>query len=294
MSNRHFPVRPDLDQLKHQAKDLLRAMHRGDPDAIAELAEHHPETLDPAKAKLADAQLVLAHTYGAPSWPRLVLSCRLIDAIFRDDIEEVRAIVVAHPQLLHEDAGIRNGNWGPPLSFAANLGRDAIVRMLHDLGATDLEHALDRATLQSRIGTARMLHEMLGKPRPGTDLLSGPAYTLSPSGTALMLELGAPLFDEKGKSLAPVDVVIESDSRRPRDKHAILEMYVQHGVELPDTPVMALHRGRLDLLEEHFRRDPSLLRRTFTHAEIPTRMPSTNIATSRRSSMGSGITTAFS
>ena len=31
---------------------------------------------------------------------------------------------------------------------------------------------------------------------------------------------------------------------------------------------MALHRGRIDLLEEHLQRDPGLLRRTFTHAEI--------------------------
>ena len=45
-------------------------------------------------------------------------------------------------------------------------------------------------------------------------------------------------------------------------------MYVQHGLELPDTPVMALHRGRIDLLEEHLRRDPGLLRRTFSHREI--------------------------
>jgi len=45
-------------------------------------------------------------------------------------------------------------------------------------------------------------------------------------------------------------------------------MYVQHGLELPDTPTMALHRGRLDLLEQHLRRDPGLLRRTFAHQEI--------------------------
>jgi hypothetical protein len=45
-------------------------------------------------------------------------------------------------------------------------------------------------------------------------------------------------------------------------------MYVEHGLELPDTPTMALHRGRLDLLEEHLRRDPGLLGRTFTHEEI--------------------------
>ena len=31
---------------------------------------------------------------------------------------------------------------------------------------------------------------------------------------------------------------------------------------------MALHRGRIDLLEEHLRRDPGLLHRTFTHEEI--------------------------
>jgi ankyrin repeat protein len=31
---------------------------------------------------------------------------------------------------------------------------------------------------------------------------------------------------------------------------------------------MALHRGRIDLLEEHLRRDPNLLQRTFTHEEI--------------------------
>ena len=28
--DRHFPVRPNLDQLKHQAKDLLRAIRQGD------------------------------------------------------------------------------------------------------------------------------------------------------------------------------------------------------------------------------------------------------------------------
>ena len=36
MSDRRLPVRPDLKQLKHQAKDLLRAVRRGDPAALAE------------------------------------------------------------------------------------------------------------------------------------------------------------------------------------------------------------------------------------------------------------------
>src|SRR6185503_6021522 len=51
-------------------------------------------------------------------------------------------------------------------------------------------------------------------------------------------------------------------------KNALLEMYAAHGFVLPDTPMMALHRGRLDLLEKHLARDPDLLRRTFTFADI--------------------------
>ncbi len=268
MPDRRLPVRPNLDQLKHQAKDLLRAIHAGDPDAIADLNAHHPDKIEPENAKLADAQLVLARSYEAPSWPRLVQACELIDAIWRDDLDAVKELVLRNPRLLHEDAAIRKSNWGPPLTYAANLGRDRIIKMLHELGATDLESAIGRATLQSQIETARMLHAMMGSPRPPADALGGPAYTLSASGTAFVFELGAEVVDANGKRIAPVDVVLESDSRKPAAKHQILEMYVRHGLELPDTAPMALHRGRIDLLEEHLRRDPDLLQRTFSHEEI--------------------------
>jgi hypothetical protein len=140
--------------------------------------------------------------------------------------------------------------------------------MLHELGATDHEHALGRAALQSKIDTAVMLHKMMGSPAPPRDALAGPAYTLSVSGTAFLLETGAQVLDAQGRRLAPVDVVLETDSRNPAAKHRILEMYVARGLALPDTPPMAVHRGRLDLLEEHLRRDPRLLERTFAHEEI--------------------------
>jgi ankyrin repeat protein len=266
---RFFPVRPDLVQLKHQAKDLLRSIRNGDANALAEFNSFHPQPPpDTSQIKLADAQLALARAYGAPSWPRMVQSCKLIDAIWRDDLETVRDLVTKHPNLLHENAGIRNRNWGPPLTYAANLGRDEIIKMLYDLGARDLPTAIDRALLQSKIDTARMLHQMMGAPPPPEDALGGPAYTLSASGTELALELGCKVVDENGNRLAPVDVVLETDSRKPEAKHRILELYVQHGLTLPDTPVMALHRGRIDLLADHLRRDPQLLQRTFTHEEI--------------------------
>ncbi len=269
MPERRLPVRPNLEHLRHQAKDLLRAIHRGEAEALAELRQFHPQPADPAAVRLADAQLALARSYQARDWPRLVQACNLVEAIWRDDPEAVRDLVSKYPGLLHEHVLIRsNSNWGPPLSYAANLGRDRIITMLHELGARDLESALDRAALQGRIETARMLHRMLGAPPPPEGALGGPAYTLSATGTALVLELGGKVRDANGRRLAPVDVVLETDSRKPEAKHQILEMYVRHGLELPDTPTMALHRGRIDLLEAHLRRDPKLLERTLAHEEI--------------------------
>jgi ankyrin repeat protein len=278
--DRHLPVRPNLNQLKQQAKELLRAFRGADPRAIEEFTAYHPDAArlvrqvrteahaEATAAKLADAQLVLARSYQAPSWPRLVQACQLIDAIWSDDVETVRRLVLKNPKLLHENAGITNRNWGPPLSYAANLGRDEIIKLLHKFGAMDLEHAMGRAMLQSKVKTAAMLYRLLGSPPPPEGALGGPAYTLSVQGTAFALEIAVPVRDENGLSLAPVDVVLETDSRNPAAKHRILEMYVEHGLELPDTPVMALHRGRIDLLEQHLRRDPNLLNRTFTHEEI--------------------------
>jgi hypothetical protein len=268
MSERRLPVRPDLKQLRTQAKDLLRAIRAKDETALAEFQQFHPHPPEPDKAKLADAQLALARSYQATSWPRLVQCCNLIDAIWEDDVETVRKLVVENPNLLHENAGIRNNNWGPPLSYAANLGRDRIIEMLHGLGANDLETAIGRAVLQGRIETARKLHKMMGSPRPPRGSLGGPAYTLSVAGTALLFELGVEMLDEQGNPDAPVDVVLESDSRKPEAMHQILEMYAAHGFALPDTPTMAVFRGRIDLLEKHLRADPSLLRRTFAYDEI--------------------------
>jgi len=266
MPIRRLPVRPQAAELQREADLLLRAIRDADPDAIAELREFHPGPIEPAATTISDAQLVLARSYQASSWQRLMEAVRLATAIWSDDIGSVRALVSESPELLFEQVLIRtDSNWGPPLTYAANLGRDEIIRMLYGLGARDLESAANRAALQGQIGTARMLYEMAGRPELH---LAGPAYTLSAAGTAFMLAVEAPVKDDAGQRLAPVDVVIETDGRNPEAKHAILEMYAHHGLELPDTPVMALHRGRIDLLERHLERDPELLNRTFSHREI--------------------------
>ena len=56
---RHFPVRPNLEQLKHQAKDLLRAIKQGESSALAELQKHHPKTITPAAKLIANDKITL-------------------------------------------------------------------------------------------------------------------------------------------------------------------------------------------------------------------------------------------
>jgi len=269
MPVRRLPVRPNLDQLHRQAKELLRAIHAGDASAIAEWREHHPESSEPSAAKLADAQLVLARSYTASSWTRLVHAVELVAAIWRDDLDAVRTLVTRNPALLHEHVLLReDSNWGPPMSYAANLGRDRIIRFLHGRGAKDLEHAAGRAALQSKPDTVRLIYDLAGRPSLEKLTLAGPAYTLSVEGTAVLVTLGARVVGPKGVDHNTMEHLLGTDSRNPAAKHRILEMYVEHGFEPPDTPVMALHRGRIDLLEAHLARDRDLLTRTFDKADV--------------------------
>ncbi len=182
---------------------------------------------------------------------------QLADAIWRDDAETVRTLVTRNPALIHEDVLIRtDSNWGPPMTYAANLGHDGIIRLLHTHGARDLESAAGRAALQGKSTTVRMIYELAGGPSLEKLTLAGPAYTLSIEGTAVLFALGVPVVGPGGVDANSMEHLLGTDSRNPAAKHRILEMWIEHGFEPPDTPVMALHRGRIDLLEAHLASDP--------------------------------------
>ena len=220
VTDRHLPVRPDLARLEREAEQLLDAARSGDAGAIAELAAVHDAQLEPESATIEQARLALARSYQAPSWERLRPGCELVDAIWRDDPATVRALVTAHPEMIRESALVRPSNWGPPLSYAANLGRDRIIRLLYDLGARDLESALQRAALQSRIETAGMLYDLMGRTADPDGALGGPAYTLSDEGTALDARLRRAREGRTGAPPRAGGLVLETDSRKPAAKHA--------------------------------------------------------------------------
>ncbi len=78
MPTRSLPARPSLEQLKKQAKELLKAHQVSDPevvprlrDAVPRLAEASDSEILNAKISLRDAQRVVAVEYGYKSWQAL-------------------------------------------------------------------------------------------------------------------------------------------------------------------------------------------------------------------------------
>ena len=74
MPDRTLPDRPNLEQYRKQAKELVRAAARRDPDSLARIRKHHPrlKSLPDSQLEaiaLAEAQLVLAREHGFDTWP---------------------------------------------------------------------------------------------------------------------------------------------------------------------------------------------------------------------------------
>ncbi len=73
-----LPPAPSLEQLRKQAKDLLRAHRAGAAHAAARVAANH--SAPGAELRLSGAQLVVAREHGFPSWPRLAAYVRRVAA----------------------------------------------------------------------------------------------------------------------------------------------------------------------------------------------------------------------
>jgi hypothetical protein len=191
--SRDLPSRPHLDIPKRQARKLLKQFRAGNAEAFDRIRRRHPrfkETSASAIAgapfRLSDAQLVIAREYGLSRWAELkeriksnTLAGQLDRAIRADDRETVIRILQSNPQMLH--IPVWSGNWGPPMSHAANLGRFEIIKAIAQLGARDFQHAFDRAVLQGRLESAKWLLEHGAKLAPG--IIMGACETLNSAGS---------------------------------------------------------------------------------------------------------------
>jgi hypothetical protein len=77
MPAKSLPSSPNLDHLKHQARDLLADLKARNPEALSRMKEFHPKFIKRkederiTRFSLADALLVVAREYGFESWPKL-------------------------------------------------------------------------------------------------------------------------------------------------------------------------------------------------------------------------------
>jgi ankyrin repeat protein len=142
LPTRRMREHPDLEQLKHQAKELLRGFSTGDAKAVAEVHAHYRAAVA-SKFALHDAQLVLARSYGFDSWSKLkafvdgVTIRRMAEAIRADDLPRVRAMLRARPELAN--MAMSYGDEHRPLHFAVMRRSPEMVRLLMRHGANARE-----------------------------------------------------------------------------------------------------------------------------------------------------------
>lgn len=89
--SRALPERPNLEQLKKQAKSLLKDLKAGDATTVA-LVAHHERNPDANAFGLQDAQRILARAYGFSSWTRLKERIAIV-AIKNGDAENLASIL---------------------------------------------------------------------------------------------------------------------------------------------------------------------------------------------------------
>jgi uncharacterized protein len=191
-----LPARPDLSQLRHQAKDLLHAAERGDAGAIARI------TAVSRRLILASAQLALARQYGFASWAKLKLEVERRDILNSRDLSRLTRLLAEHPEL----ATRQMEHWSDrmrsqPLGYITMMrfnrdrlglprelpGTGAIAKALIDAGApvngypADKETPLITAASYGDADVARVLIEA----GADIDAISAPDSGGAPSSNAL-------------------------------------------------------------------------------------------------------------
>ena len=116
-----LPARPDLGQLRHQARDLLRAAQRGEPDAVARISAVSGRLI------LSSAQLALAREYGFASWAKLKLEVERRDILNSRDLSRLARLLAEHPEL----ATTKMEHWCDHKLGADPLGYMAMLRFDH-------------------------------------------------------------------------------------------------------------------------------------------------------------------
>ncbi len=151
-SSSQLPAHPSLEQLRKQAKDLLKQFRSGDSAARERFHKHRPESSSPI---LADAQLVLAREHGFESWPKLVRHVQGVSA--SDRVKKFERLATDISRAYNGDAtslAAVNDVFGRTLTF--EQARDLIARRMKVLrGSTDEDRLVELTSVDAQLLVAR-------------------------------------------------------------------------------------------------------------------------------------------
>lgn len=158
-ATRKLPAQPSLEQLRKQAKELLEGYRAGDAAAIDEVRRFERQPPPEAELALHDAQRVLARAYGFQSWAKLKAFvdganvARLAEAAGAGDLDEVRRLIAARPELVGMD--LSGGDERRALHFAVSRRDVRMVRLLMEAGADARQGVFPHRDATSPLAIAR-------------------------------------------------------------------------------------------------------------------------------------------
>ncbi len=127
-----LPARPDLGQLRRQAKELLRSAAEGDDQARDRILAVSD------RLTLASAQLALAREYGFAGWPKLKREVERREILDDRDLDRLAALLAEAPEL----ATAQMEHWrdhpkgASPLGYTAMLRYDTAGRLWREVPGT--------------------------------------------------------------------------------------------------------------------------------------------------------------
>jgi Ankyrin repeats (3 copies) len=305
---RQLPSRPNLDQLKRQARDLLNAHRAGDEDALRRIRESHPRLSQAAEADvraarftLSGAQLVLAREYGFASWPKLKEYVERASPQASDPVEQlkqamrsdnagvVRQILDQHPELrakINEPIGpfdspaIVNARSPEMLDVLLAAGADLNAKstwwaggfgLLHGASAELASYAIGRGAFVDIHAAARL--GMLDRVR---ELITSDPNLVharggdgqTPLHFARTVEIAAYLLDH-GADMDARDVDHESTPAQYMiDDRPEVARYLIRRGCKTDI-LMAAALGDIDLVRRHLNADPASIRMRVSEEFFP-------------------------
>ena len=289
--SKSLPPRPSLEQLRKQAKELLKLCQSGDAAALKRFHEHRPGP-QPATFSLSDAQLVLAREHGFATWPKLKahvesLSAEPADPLqlfheaFRDDNASIiRELFQSHPEMkarINDPVGpfdspaILHVKSREMLDLLLEAGADINAKsrwwaggfgILHSVNPELAAYAIERGAVvdahaAARLGLMDRLRELVSRERSLVHSRGGDGQT--PLHFASTVAIAEYLLDH-GANIDARDVDHESTPVQwmIRDRQPVARYLVQRGCQ--HDLLIAAALGDMDLVRKHLEKDPGSIR----------------------------------